>query len=298
MTKMKTVANLRLIPVDRIEVLNPRERNKQIFEGIVENIKSVGLKKPITVTPRPGDDGAEKYLLVCGEGRLKAFIALGETNIAAIVVDVNDEDAFIMSLAENIARRKSRPLELLAGIQQLVAKGYDKKTIAKKTGLSVDYVQGIMLLIKNGEERLMVAVESGRIPLNAALEIVGAGNNNEAVQAALQEAYESGLLRGKQLIQARRIIERRQTFGRALGRGTQRVAVDITASSLVRTYQKEVDRQKLMVKKAGAAQQRLLFVIGALGQLLVNEHFTTLLRAEGLDSLPTYLAERVWPKGV
>jgi ParB family chromosome partitioning protein len=297
MTKKQPVGDLRMIPVDRIEVLNPRERNKQVFEGIVENIKSVGLKKPITVTPRPGEGGAEKYLLVCGEGRLKAFMALGENSIAAIVVDVNDEDAFIMSLVENIARRKSRPLELLAGIQQLVAKGYDKKTIAKKTGLSVDYVQGIMLLIKNGEERLMVAVESGRIPINAALEIVGAGNNNEAVQAALQEAYESGLLRGKQLIQARRIIERRQTFGRALGRGTQRVAVDITASSLVRTYQKEVDRQKLMVKKAGTAQQRLLFVIGALGQLLVNEHFTTLLRAEGLDTLPTYLAERVWPKG-
>lgn len=298
MTKMQTVGNLRMIPVDRIEVLNPRERNKQVFEGIVENIKSVGLKKPITVTPRPGEDGAEKYLLVCGEGRLKAFMALGETTIAAMVVDVNDEDAFIMSMVENIARRKSSPLELLAGIQQLVAKGYDKRTIAKKTGLSVDYVQGIMLLIKNGEERLMVAVESGRIPLNAALAIVGAGNNNnEEVQAALQEAYESGLLRGKHLIQARRVIEKRQTFGRALGRGTQRVAVDITASSLVRTYQKEVDRQKLMIKKAGAAQQRLLFVIGALGQLLVNEHFTTLLRAEGLDTLPTYLAERVWPKG-
>lgn len=297
MTKKQPVGDLRMIPVDRIEVLNPRERNKQVFEGIVENIKSVGLKKPITVTPRPVDDGAEKYVLVCGEGRLKAFMALGETAIAALVVDVSDEDAFIMSMVENIARRKSSPLELLAGIQQLVAKGYDKKTIAKKTGLSIEYVQGIMLLIKNGEERLMVAVESGRIPLNAALAIVGAGNNNEAVQAALQEAYESGLLRGKQLIQARRIIEKRQTFGRALGRGTQRVAVDITASSLVRTYQKEVDRQKLMVKKAGAAQQRLLFVIGALGQLLVNEHFTTLLRAEGLDTLPTYLAERVWPKG-
>jgi ParB family chromosome partitioning protein len=202
-----------------------------------------------------------------------------------------------MSMVENIARRKSSPLELLAGIQQLVAKGYDKKTIAKKTGLSVEYVQGIMHLIKNGEERLMVAVESGRIPLNAALAIVGAGNSNEAVQAALQEAYESGQLRGKQLEQARRLIEKRHTFGRALGRGTPRVAVDITASSLVRTYLKEVERQKLMVKKAGAAQQRLLFVIGALGQLLVNENFTNLLRAEGLDSLPTYLAERVCPKG-
>ena len=297
MTQHHPMGELRMVPIAQIEVLNPRERNKQVFEQIVDNIKSVGLKKPITVTARPGENGGEKYLLVCGEGRLKAFMALGESTIAAMVIDVSDEDAFIMSMVENIARRKSSPLELLAGIQQLVAKGYDKKTIAKKTGLSVEYVQGIMHLIKNGEERLMVAVESGRIPLNAALAIVGAGNSNEAVQAALQEAYESGQLRGKQLEQARRLIEKRHTFGRALGRGTPRVAVDITASSLVRTYLKEVERQKLMVKKAGAAQQRLLFVIGALGQLLVNENFTNLLRAEGLDSLPTYLAERVWPKG-
>lgn len=297
MTQHHPMGELRMIPITQIEVLNPRERNKQVFEQIVDNIKSVGLKKPITVTARPGEDGVEKYLLVCGEGRLKAFMALGESTIAAMVIDVSDEDAFIMSMVENIARRKSSPLELLAGIQQLVAKGYDKRIIAKKTGLSIEYVHGIMLLIKNGEERLMVAVESGRIPLNAALTIVGAGNSNEAVQAALQEAYESGQLRGKQLEQARRLIEKRYTFGRTLCRGTQRVAVDITASSLVRTYLKEVDRQKLMVKKAAAAQQRLLFVIGALGQLLVNENFTNLLRAEGLDTLPTYLAERVWPRG-
>ena len=297
MTQHHPMGELRMIPIAQIEVLNPRERNKQVFEQIVENIKSVGLKKPITVTARPSEDGGEKYLLVCGEGRLKAFMAMGESTIAAMVIVVSDEDAFIMSMVENIARRRSSPLELLAGIQQLVAKGYDKKTIAKKTGLSLEYVHGIMLLIKNGEERLMVAVESGRIPLNAALAIVGAGNNNEAVQVALQEAYESGQLRGKQLEQARRLIEKRHTFGRTLGRGTPRVAVDITASSLVRTYLKEVERQKLMVKKAGAAQQRLLFVIGALAQLLVNENFTNLLRAEGLDTLPTYLAERVWPKG-
>jgi len=292
-----TMGELRMIPIAQIEVLNTRERNKQVFDQIVYNIKSVGLKKPITVTARPGENGTEKYLLVCGEGRLKAFMALGESTIAAMVIDVSDEDAFIMSMVENIARRKSSPLELLAGIQQLVAKGYDKRTIAKKTGLGVEYVQGIMHLIINGEERLMVAVESGRIPLHAALVIVGAGNSSEAVQAALQEAYESGQLRGKQLEHARRLIEKRDSYGRALGRGTRRVAVDITSSSLVRTYLKEVERQKLMVKKAGAAQQRLLFVIGALGQLLVNENFTTLLRAEGLDTLPTYLADRVWPKG-
>lgn len=297
MSKKHLSTELQMISVDRIEVLNPRERNGRIFDEIVGNIKNIGLKKPITVTPRPGPDGGEHYLLICGEGRLKAFTALGEKTIPAMVVKVSDEDAFIMSLTENIARRQCRPLELLAGIDQLRNQGYDKKTIAQKTGLSVDYVQGILYLLKNGEERLLVAVESGRIPLNAALTIAGAGNDDKAVQAALQDAYESGKLRGNQLIQARRVIERRRSLGRSVARGMPRKTADVTSSSLIRTYQNEVERQKLMVKKAEFSQQRLLFVIEALRQLLSNDNFTNLLRAEGLDTLPTYLAERVWAGG-
>ncbi|MGB8409735.1 MAG: ParB/RepB/Spo0J family partition protein, partial [Gallionella sp.] len=145
---------MQMIPLDRIDVLNPRERNKGVFDEIVGNIKAIGLKKPITVTPRKGPDGSERYLLICGEGRMKAFRSLGEKTIPALVVAVSDENAFIMSLAENIARRQYRPLELLAGIEQLRDQGYDKKIIAQKTGLTVEYVQGILILLKNGEERL------------------------------------------------------------------------------------------------------------------------------------------------
>jgi len=32
-------------------------------------------------------------------------------------------------------------------------------------------------------------------------------------------------------------------------------------------------------------------------QLLADENFTNLIRAEGLDTLPKYIAERVWPGG-
>lgn len=297
MTKQHLSGEMQMIPVEHIDVLNPRDRNSRVFDEIVANIKTIGLKRPITVTPRPGTSGADRYLLVCGEGRLKAYRTLGETTIPAMVVQVSDEDAFIMSLAENIARRQCRPLELLAGIQQLQNQGYDKKAIAKKTGLGVDYVKGILKLLENGEERLLVAVESGRIPLNAALHIAGAGSDDKAMQAALQEAYESGELRGKQLLQARRIIERRQSLGRSIARGTPRKNTDVTSSSLVRNYKKEVDRQKMMVKKAEFAQQRLLFVVEALRQLLADENFTTLLRAEGLDALPKYLVDRVWAGG-
>ena len=100
-----------MVPIARIEVLNSRDRNMKVFEEIVENIRAIGLKKPITVTGRDGPDGKQSYLLVCGEGRLNAFRLLGETHIPALVVDVTDEDAFIMSLAENIARKGHRPLE-------------------------------------------------------------------------------------------------------------------------------------------------------------------------------------------
>jgi len=288
---------LQMIPMDRIEVLNPRERNNRIFEVIVDNIKTLGLKKPVTVTPRPGPDGAMRYMLICGEGRLKAFKALGETEIPALVVNVNDEDAFIMSLAENIARRQCKPLELLAGIQALREKGYDKKEIAAKTGLSLEYVGGILTLLKKGEERLLIAVQRGRMPLSIALDIVGAGNEDKAVQEALQGAYESGKLRGQQLLHARRVIEHRRTLGHTLGRKVTRKRADVSTSSLVRTYHKEVERQRLIIRKAEFTQQRLMFFVGALRQLLEDEHFTTLLRAEELDTLPKYLADRVWSGG-
>lgn len=297
MTPKHRTSEVRMIPVDRVDILNPRERNKRVFDDIVGNIKAIGIKKPITVTPRPGEDGAERYLLVCGEGRLNAFRSLGEATIPALVIDVNDEDAFIMSLAENIARRQCRPLEILAGIKQLLDKGYSPKDIATKTGLTNQYVIGILTLLQQGEERLLIAVENGRVPLNAALSIVGAGDDDKAMQAALQEAYESGKLRGKQLMAVRRIIERRQTLGRSVGKAARRKAVDVTTSSLVRTYQREVERQKITVKKAEFAQQRMLFVVSALRQFFSDENFINLLRAEGLDSLPEYLAERVWSGG-
>jgi ParB family chromosome partitioning protein len=288
---------LQSIPIDRIEVINPRERNKRVFEDIVANIQKVGLKKPVTVTPRTGDDGTQRYLLICGEGRLNAIRALGHTEIPALVVDVDDEAAFIISLAENIARRQYRPLEILSSIKRLGDLGYAAKDIATKTGLTLTYVSGVLKLLDHGEERLLVAVETGRVPLNTALDIVGAGDDDKALQAAMQEAYESGRLRGKQLRETRKVIERRQTLGRSAAKRAPRVRKDVSVSSLVRTYQREVERQKLVVKKAELTQQRLLFVVSALRQLLADEHFVTLLRAEHLDTMPNYLANRVWPNG-
>lgn len=281
-----------MVPIDRIEILNSRERNEKVFSEIVTNIRDIGLKKPITVTQREDDDGNLKYLLVCGEGRLNAFSLLGEEHIPALVINVSDEDAFIMSLAENIARRGYRPLEILADIEGLRKRGNSADDITTKTGLSAKYVKDIVFLLDQGEVRLIEGVQRGTIPLTTALEIAKAKDDDQHLGDMLQEAYEDGQLKGKEVLEAKRLIEKRSEHGPNTRNGS-RVKPPTTSYSLVRTYQKEVDRQRKMVLKAEHAEQQILLVIQGLKKLFDNEHFITLLRAEGLDTLPAYLADKV-----
>ena len=114
----------------------------------------------------------------------------------------------------------------------------------------------------------------------------------------MQQAYESGQLRGRQLNEARRLIEKRAELGPGVSHGpVPKTAPVISPSSLVRTYQKEVERKKKMVIKAEYSQNKLLFVIEALRTLFLDENFVNLLRAEGLDTLPTPIAERIHLQG-
>ena len=287
----ETPERVNLIPIERIEVLNSRDRNMKVFEEIVENIRTIGLNKPITVTGRKGADGDPIYLLVCGEGRLSAFRLLGETHIPALVVNASDEDALIMSLAENIARRGHRPLEILADIELLLSRNYSIEGITQSTGLSDKYVRDIVFLLEKGEERLIAAVENGTIPLTTALEIARAKHDDGNLGDMLEEAYKSGQLKGHQITEAKRLIEKRREKGPR--HGGERPSLPNSAHSLVRTYQREVARQHKLMLKADHAHQQLLLVVEGLRQLFADENFLTLLRAEGLDTLPRYLADRI-----
>ncbi len=290
----QAVPQIRSIPTDTIAVLNPRVRNKKVFNELVTSIANLGLKKPITVSRRKDGDG---YDLVCGQGRLEAFIALGQTEIPAVVIEASEEDCFVMSLVENLARRQHTPLELVREIGALRKRGYSMGEIAKKTDFSTEYVHAICHLLEHGEERLLSAVERGIIPHTIAMEIARAKDGD--VQRALAEAYERKTIPGNQVLAIRRIIDQRNTTGKGVHSvGSKgRTRKPATADALIRAYQKETGRQKLLVKKATLAQGRLLFVVNALRRLLNDEHFVTLLRAEAMHTLPGPLAERISGNG-
>lgn len=283
-----------LIPTDRIRILNPRVRNRRNFEEIVDNIARIGLKRPITVSERPGSDPAA-YDLVCGQGRLEAFIELGQSAIPAIIIDADESECLVMSLVENCARRQHRAIDLMQEIGTLRKRGYNDRQIAEKIGVSPEYVNMIAGLLERGEERLVSAVETGMLPLNLAIEISRA--DDEGAQRALTEAYTEKKLRGKKLAAVRRLLQRRKFRGRHVDetpfgpRGTGKRP--LTSDALVRVYRQEAGRQQLMIKKAEITQGRLLFVVEAFRALRDDEHFVTLLRAEGLDSVPAWLESRL-----
>jgi ParB family transcriptional regulator, chromosome partitioning protein len=292
MTTASRAIAIEMIPVDQIAIVNPRVRNMKVFRQIVDSISNVGLKKPITVSHRKKRNEEPFYELVCGQGRLEAFISLGQQEIPAIVIDVTEEYSLIMSLVENLARRQHRPMELLRDIGELKKRGYSDTNIAKKTGLSYDYVHSIRQLLEKGEERLLIAVESGQIPISVAIDI--AETDAEGVQEALAQAYEKGLLRGKKLLVAKHVVEQRQLRGLTHRRSSSDKARSrLSSDALVRAYQKEADRQRLMIKRAEVAQNRLLFVVEGMRALLADENFVTLLRAEGLNTMPRTLADLI-----
>lgn len=283
---------VQMIPIYQINILNPRTRNKAVFQGIVSNISNIGLKKPITVARRSEPVDGKTYDLVCGQGRLEAFIALGQTEIPAIIKDASREECFLMSLVENVARRQIRPLELLREVNNLKSRGYSTSEIAKKIDVTKPYVSGIIHLLKNGEERLLYAVEKGRIPLSVAMQI--ADTDEEGVQRALCQAYEEKTLHGRKLLTVRRIIELRKAIGKRSNSGPRRKNDQSrSAEGLVRIYKQEADRHKLLIKKSQLVENRLLLITSAVKNLFRDENFITLLRAEGLDSLPAPLAEKI-----
>jgi ParB family chromosome partitioning protein len=258
------MSTIMMIPISQVRLLNPRVRGQAKFSEIVRNISAIGLKKPITVAPREEEPGA--YDLVCGQGRLEAYQALGQTEVPALVRSVPKQDRYIMSLVENIARSQLTSMELVRELRTLRDRGYSHAAMAAKVHISESYVCMLLRLADHGEERLTRAVERGEIPIAVAVEI--AVSDDTALQQSLADAYTSKQLRGKALLTARRLVEERRSRGKGMKSGGHREKSKLTADELVRTYRKETQRQRRLAKKARVTELRLVFVANALKRLL------------------------------
>lgn len=118
--------------------------DEQTLAELAESIKSYGILNPLTVRARSG-----KYELVAGERRLRAARLAGLNEVPCIIIDVNMEDASLISLIENLQRQDLDFIEEASGISQLISMfGMSQEEAARRIGKSQSAVANKLRLLK------------------------------------------------------------------------------------------------------------------------------------------------------
>src|SRR3546814_7388622 len=99
-----------------------------------------------------------------------------------------------------------------------------------------------------------------------------ADTDDAGVQYILQKAYESRQLRGRRLLMAKRLIESRRRRGKGL-RGSYHRTGLVTSDALLRAYRDDAEKKRLLVRKAEATRDRLVFMTEAIRKLFADENF-------------------------
>ena len=220
---------------------------------------------------------------------------LKQTHIPALVLDADPANAMVMSLVENVARRKPPLWEHIQEIQALIQRGYSDVEIALKTGLEVEHVEGMRTLIDQGEQHLIVSVEAGTMPLGVALEI--AKVNDAGVRGVLRQAYETGALRGRKLATVKRVIERRRRTGKTVQNGKDQT-VEASVNAMVKEYQNDAARKKAFVEISVSVNEQMSVISEALFTLFQSAEFVLILKNNSLLEMPAQLAQRLIEKGI
>ena len=80
----------------------------------------------------------------------------------------------------------------------------------------------------------------------------------------------------------------------SVSREARRKRSVLDGDTLLREYEKETARQRLLIKQAKLCETKLLFVIASLRQLLGDGEFVSVLRDQALDEVPSHLSEQIF----
>lgn len=106
------------IPVHEIKPNINQPRTQFVEEDIVDlanSIREKGILQPILVRRQHG-----RYEIIAGERRFRASQSLSAKTVPCIVVDVSDEESFVLALIENLQRENLNAMEEAKAFQSLI----------------------------------------------------------------------------------------------------------------------------------------------------------------------------------
>lgn len=277
------------IPISKIKIINPRERDPSKFEENVKSIRDVGLKRPVVLNTRYLEKTG-MYELVCGQGRIEAYKQIGKTEIPSLLVDVERSSALIMSIAENTTRNSPPPIWFANVVKGLHDSGMTIADISDILGRSTDSVRIYLKLASEGEEILLDAVERGRISISAAFQI--AKTPNSGLQKLLLEGVETGLLSKVDIPIVRRMIDNRRRFGKKYFRiAPSSKSNSYTVDQLRKEIKQTLVKQEEFIQKSRKTEYRLMLLSEEFQRLQNDADWQHLVVSEGMIDFPKLKGE-------
>lgn len=166
----------------------PRRRfDTAALSELAESIRSKGLVQPILVRPRAG--AQNRYELIAGERRWRAAQMAQLHSIPAIIRSLEDEEAYELSLIENIQRADLSAVEEAEGYQQLIDSfGYTQEQLSEIIGKSRSHIANLLRLLSLPREVSDMVVD-GMLSMGQVRPLIG----NSDCLALAREVAKKGL---------------------------------------------------------------------------------------------------------
>jgi ParB family chromosome partitioning protein len=270
-----------MVPIEKIKVINSRNRDEKQFSLNVQSIEANGQLKDIRVNDKfLAKSGF--YELICGEGRLIAHQRLGQTHIRAEVVTCTRKQAYLESLVENLARSRPGTMDFARELKALHDEGWTYDQIAKIACRTPEYVRQYIHLVENGEDRLIQGVEQEVFPMSFA--VLVATTEDAAIQNVLMDAFDRGIVNCQNFAKARSIINSRMdTRKRKDGHNGK---AEYTVATLTSDIATATQAKESYVREAQDKETRLFTLLDCLATLWKDAALLDLLRAERLSERP------------
>ena len=271
------------ILIDKIKVINPRNRDEEQFKMNVQSIENNGMLMPIRVN----DKFLEKtglYELVCGEGRLIAHQRLEKTEIEVEVITCTRKEAYLQSLIENLARSRPGTMQFAREAKQLHDEGLDYDQISPICCRSPEYVRQYIDLVEKGEDRLIQGVEQNVFSISFA--VLVAQSDDASIQNVLMDAFDQGVVNCQNFARARRIIGARLERASQGNGAAKKNRAGLSVAVLKKDISDLTKAKDSFVREAESKENRFLTLLTAINALWHDEAFVKIVPEEQVTDRP------------
>lgn len=177
------------VPIDQIDPnpFQPRlDFNAEELDSLAESIRVQGVLQPVLIRSHP--TAPERYQIVAGERRFRAAMKAGLTEIPTILRDMDDSDAAVVALVENLQRQDLNAIEEAEGYQRLLIDfGLTHESLGYAVSKSRSHIGNMVRLLRL-PEAVVKEVRAGSLSSGHARALINAPNPEAMAEQVLKRA--------------------------------------------------------------------------------------------------------------